>query len=131
MKVEQLVYNSVKCLQCGEELISYHRHDYKTCSCENETMVDGGLSYTRYGGLDVRMVKPHMIYDDDPFEIVREYASRGGRGVNGDEPLTYTKLKDINDDWLDAIIDYGGPIWHMELIKKEILHRYDNKISVK
>lgn len=131
MKEEQLVYNSVTCLQCGEVLVSYYRHDYKSCLCPNDTMVDGGVSYSRYGGKDMLLVKPFMIYDDDPFETVREYASRGGRGINGDEPLTYTRLKDINDDWLDAIIDYGGPIWHIELIKKEILYRHDNKIVVK
>ena len=131
MNKYQLVYNSVTCLQCGEELVSYNRHDYKTCLCPNETMVDGGVSYSRYGGKNMLLVNPFMVYDYDPFEIVREYAYRGGRGINGDEPLTYTKLKDINDDWLDAIIDYGGPIWHIELIKKEILYRHGNKIIVK
>ena len=38
--MNKLIYNSVICLSCGETLISRHRHDYKTCSCENETMVD-------------------------------------------------------------------------------------------
>lgn len=131
MSKEQLVYNSVTCLQCNEVLVSYYGHDYKTCGCENQTMVDGGVSYSRYGGKEMSKVRTFMVYDDDPFETVREYATRGGRGVNGDEPLAYTKLKNINDDWLDAIIDYGGPIWHIELIKKEILYRHDNKIVVK
>lgn len=52
---KQLIYNSVKCLNCGEILVSYHRHDYKTCNCENETMCDGGLDYGRYGGKDLSL----------------------------------------------------------------------------
>ena len=131
MSKDQLVYNSVECLKCGSILVSHHRHDYKTCGCENNTMVDGGVSYSRYGGVEMKFVKPFRIYDDDTFENVRGYATRGGRGINGDEPLTYVKIKDMNDDWLDAVLDYGGPIWHIELIKKEILYRYDNKITVK
>lgn len=40
------------CLQCGKILVSYHRHDFRTCGCPNETMVDGGDDYFRYGGVD-------------------------------------------------------------------------------
>ena len=27
---KQLVHNSVTCLECGETLVSFHTHDYKT-----------------------------------------------------------------------------------------------------
>jgi hypothetical protein len=77
---KQLIYNSVKCLNCGEVLVSYHRHDYKTCSCENQTMVDGGLDYVRYGGKDMSKVEVNSLYDDAPFEQIREVIHRGGRG---------------------------------------------------
>ncbi len=40
----------VECPDCGKRLFSYSHHDYKTCGCPNETMVDGGRSYLRYGG---------------------------------------------------------------------------------
>jgi hypothetical protein len=103
---KQLIHSSVICLECGEVLVSRHRHDYKTCSCEQETMIDGGLEYIRYGGRDLAKVQINSIYDDAPFEIMREYLERGGRGVNSDEELKYVKLKDINDEWLQAIIEY-------------------------
>ena len=124
--MRQLVYNSVTCLDCGEVLVSHHRHDYKTCGCDNQTMVDGGTAYQRYGGIDLKKVKPFLVYDDEPFDKVREYAERGGRGKDGTEPLTWVKLKDIDEDWLYAILDYGGPEWHINLIKKEIDYRNDN-----
>ena len=124
--MRQLVYNSVTCLSCKEVLVSHHRHDYKTCGCDNQTMVDGGTAYQRYGGLDLKKVKPFLVHDDDPYEEVRKYAERGGRGKDGTEPLTWMKLKDIDEDWLYAILDYGGPEWHINLIKKEIDYRNDN-----
>ena len=121
---KQLVHNSVTCLECGETLISFHTHDYKTCSCENETMVDGGLSYGRYGGKDLNKVQTNYLYDDEPFEKIREVVCRGGRGVDGKQPLKYVLLKDIDDEWLGAIIDYEEqyrpnnkylPIYYKEL----------------
>lgn len=124
MEVKKLVYNSVTCLECGETLISHNRHDYKTCKCENETMVDGGTDYQRFGGKDLSKVQSFCLYDDSPHELLREYVCRGGKGKNGDEPLKYVKLKDIDDEWLRAIIDYEEqyrpnnkylPIYYREL----------------
>ena len=130
MDSKQLVFNSVECLECGVRLISHHRHDYRTCQCPNQTMVDGGTSYTRYGGKDMSKVKGLFIYDDEPFEIVREYAERGGRGEDGDKPLEWIKVKDMSDDYVLKVIEYGGPIWHLEIMKKELLYRFNNNISI-
>ena len=104
--MRKLVINSVTCLQCGETLISRYRHDYNTCNCDNETMVDGGLGYGRYGGKDLSLVQTNYLYTDSPHEKVREHVERGTRGKNGDEELRHVKLKNIDDDWLKAIIEY-------------------------
>jgi hypothetical protein len=117
---DQIVYNSVTCLECLETLVSYHRHDYKTCGCKNETMVDGGTEYLRYGGKDMRKLSLYSIYADDDFQLVRQYANRGSRGVNGNEPLTWIPLCNMTDGHLEAVLDYGGADWHLELIRKEI-----------
>lgn len=46
------------CLHCGKVLISWSRHDYKTCGCENEAMVDGGQDdYVRYGAKDMTAIQ--------------------------------------------------------------------------
>ena len=34
--MRQIVYNSVKCLECNKVLVSRHRHDYVTCGCPND-----------------------------------------------------------------------------------------------
>ncbi len=119
----QLVYNSVTCLECNETIVSYHRHDYKTCSCPNEAMVDGGTAYLRYGAKDLSKIKGFAVYDDENFEIVRKYATRGGRGKDGRQPLSWIAICDMDDDYLQAVLDYGGPDWHIALIKKEIEYR--------
>ena len=103
---KQLIYNSVTCLECGETLVSNYTHDFKTCSCPQQTSVDGGLSYGRYSGKDLSKVQTNYLYDDAPFEVIREYLMRGSRGKNGDEELKYVKLKNIDDAWLQAIIVY-------------------------
>lgn len=121
--MRQLVYNAVKCLECGDTIVSYHRHDYKTCECPNSAMVDGGTAYGRYGAMDMDRIVKIDVYDDDDFEIVRKHATRGSRGPNGDQPLSWIAICDMDDDYLHAVLDYGGPEWHLNIIKKEIKYR--------
>ena len=61
----KLKRNRVKCLECGKVLESFYGHDYKTCGCPQETMVDGGLEYERYGGHDMDKVQTMFEYVDD------------------------------------------------------------------
>lgn len=65
MKKES-VTEGVHCLECDTVLYSLNRHHYHKCGCENETMVDGGRDYIRYGGKDmkkVRIVKINLLTD--------------------------------------------------------------------
>lgn len=126
--MRQLVYNAVTCLECMDTIVSYHRHDYKTCRCENKAMVDGGLDYLRYGAKDMKKIVSHDVYADDDFEIVRKYASRGSRGKDGLQPLSYIAICDMDDDYLKAVLEYGGAEWHLDLIRKEIKYREDEKM---
>jgi hypothetical protein len=125
--MRQIVYNAIKCLECGETIVSYSRHDYNTCGCPNGAMVDGGNEYERYGAIDMEKIETKYIYADDPLEIVRKYAVRGSRGLDGRQPLTYIPICDIKDDYLWAILEYGGPEWHLDLIRKEIKYREDGR----
>ena len=121
--MRQIVYNSIKCLECNEILVSRHRHDYVTCDCPNSAMVDGGNEYERYGAMDMDKIEPNYIYLDDDFEIVRQHAARGSRGKDGKQPLTWVTIADMSDNYLHAVLDYGGDDWHLELIDKEIKYR--------
>lgn len=39
----------IKCKKCGSLIYSYHRHDFKWCSCKT-IFIDGGDNYLRCGG---------------------------------------------------------------------------------
>ena len=124
--MRQIVYNAIDCLDCGATIVSYHRHDYKTCGCRNQAIVDGGDSYLRYGAVDMSKIQSVVVYDDMPHSVVRLYATRGGRGEDGKQPLTWVRICDMNDGWLKALLDYYPPgtnHWHLNIIKNEIEYR--------
>lgn len=120
-RVNQLVYNAVTCLECNQTIVSRHRHDYQQCGCPNQTAVDGGNSYVRLGDKDLSKIKTIQVYSDDDFELVRTVAARGSRGQ-------WIPLCDMTDDHLEAVLDYGGDDWHLELIRKEIKYRKDGNM---
>ncbi len=49
----------IKCLGCKKRLFSFSGHDLKYCGCNNDTFVDGGRNYLRYGYM---IIKPQRIY---------------------------------------------------------------------
>jgi len=52
-------------LQCDEIIESVDRHDYKHCKCGN-AMVDGGLTYERYGARDGwNTIETMFEYEDE------------------------------------------------------------------
>lgn len=120
--MRQIVLNSLQCLDCNDVITSHHRHDFVKCSCGN-SFADGGVDYVRSGG----KVKYLTVYADDDFELVRVSAERGSRGVNSDESLKYIKICDMTDGHLEAVLDYGGAEWHLDIIRKEIEYRKNGK----
>lgn len=103
---KQLLHSSIRTPD-GTILTSRHRHDYVTHLDKNgETYIlDGGIDYIR-ASINVEKAEDLSLYSDDAHEKLREVVSRGGRGKNGDEELKYVLLKDIDDEWLQAIIEY-------------------------
>jgi hypothetical protein len=131
---KQIILNRVQCRECGEVLTSYNRHDYKTCGCTNETMVDGGTYYQRYGGLNLDLVDTSStIYLSDDHAMNRSAAHWGNRGKDGRSPLSYKSIADMSNTHIDNIIkDMGGKIipWMEEIMVTEQLYRFTNKITI-
>lgn len=128
---QQIAYNAVKCLVCNETIVSRSVHDYKTCGCENEAMVDGGNEYARYGAVDMSKITKITYTTDDPFDLLREFVSWGSYGKDGNQPLKYIKLKDMTDEHLRAVIVYPrGAKWIKDLMKQEIDYREEFNISI-
>ncbi len=121
----------------GTILISKHVHDYVTHTDANGLMymLDGGNEYQR---VNIHPQAPFIdlsIYSDAPFEIIRENYGRGGRGKDGKQPLTWVVLKDMNDKWLEAAIQYNlerdmGESFANMMYVAEQDYRKQNKIIV-
>lgn len=91
----------------GTILQSFNRHDYKTHvdAITNETyMVDGGLDYCR-GTVNKVPATSLCVFVGDDFHHIRSAFCWGTRGVNGDQPLKYVPLKDLDIDHIQAILD--------------------------
>ena len=103
---KQLLHSSIRTPD-GTILTSKHRHDYVSYVDKNGLtyILDGGTDYIRTS-INVEKAEDLSLYSDDAHEKLREVISRGGRGKNGDEELKYVLLKDIDDEWLQAIIEY-------------------------
>ena len=70
-----LTLNSVKCLECGEVLVSKSQHHYVQCNCDNQTMTDGGNSYQRFMGRDLDKVEnlsKYIIMTEQEYEDMLE-----------------------------------------------------------
>lgn len=100
----KLIRNAI-CTPDGTVLESTHRHDFKTYTDKvsgKEYMVDGGLDYVR------RYLHEDQVdlclYDDEPHEIQRKILKWGTRGPNGDKPVEYKQIKDLDTDHIEAIL---------------------------
>ena len=70
-----LIHNSVKCLECGEVLVSKSQHHYVQCDCKNQTYTDGGLVYHRAGGKDLDKIEDlckYVIMTEQEYEDMLE-----------------------------------------------------------
>lgn len=60
--MSRITRNSARCLRCGEEVESRHRHDYVPCGCGN-IAVDGGKAYLRRAVRDSAAIEETSIIE--------------------------------------------------------------------
>lgn len=151
----QIILNRIKTPD-GTILISRHRHEYvEHLDKVTNTIfaVDGGNDYLRrvgnYSsdgkllkkiknilGLKVFNYEEMSLYSDDPFEVIRDNYARGGRGKDGDKPLTWVILSKMSNNWLEKAIEYNqyrfkdDKLISNELYRQELQYRKDNNIFV-
>jgi len=56
-----IIQNEAKCLNCGDQIYSAFRHDYKSCTCGNIT-VDGGQSYVLHGWIKKELREDKSVF---------------------------------------------------------------------
>jgi hypothetical protein len=103
MKSNTLIRNAIQTPD-GTILESTYRHDYKTHTDANGKtyMVDGGLDYVRRSanGDEVDL----CLHDDEPHAVQRHIIKWGSRGINGDQPVTFKSVADMDTDHIDAVL---------------------------
>lgn len=107
MSDKRIILNRIRTPD-GTILTSHHRHDYVTHTDANgeEYMTDGGTDYI-HRSLNKIPAEDLTVYDDAPYEVIRESFYRGGRGKDNKQPLTWVALKDMSDEWLEAAFVYN------------------------
>lgn len=110
----------------GTVLQSYHRHDYKTYTDKNgeEYMIDGGCAYTRCSVND-EPAEYFTVTTDDTHKVKRKWFHWGTYGKNGDQPLKWKPLQDLDTEHIEAILETQSHIpEHLrELFKDELEYR--------
>jgi len=132
-KSKQIVHNAIQTPD-GTIIESRHRYDYVEHIDKNgyTYFVDGGMDYLRRG-YTTPNYKELSLYEDDDFELIRKTVTRGGRGVDGTEPLTFVPIAEMNDEWLQAAIIYNeqrgmGDMVMNRLYKREQEYRIPKKL---
>lgn len=77
-----ILSNQAKCLLCGDEPYSSHRHDMKHCKC-GAMAVDGGMAYLRRLGDADAMVDMSIVIDDEIGQELLEAISDPSRNPLG------------------------------------------------
>lgn len=103
-----LTLNSVKCLECGEVLVSKSQHHYVSCSCKNQCFTDGGLVYNRVGAKDLDKVEDLCKY---VIMTEQEYQDMLERKRIEDERILQEKID------AGLMIEFGGKWISKEVYK--------------
>lgn len=90
----------------GKILVSGSVHDYKAYNDANgfQYMVDGGRSYLRRNVVREAPYEELSLFEGDPHEKIRDGFTWGTYGKDGDQPLVFNPLKDLDIDHIKAII---------------------------
>lgn len=94
----------------GTVLQSRYRHHQVEYTDKNGKwyMVDGGLSYGRRSANgDEKLL---YLYDDEPHEIQRDVIVWGTYGKDGDQPLKYITVAEMETSHIEAVLRDCNPI---------------------
>ena len=112
------------------ELIYFSHIDgmYSLCQKVNEETMEHGEICHIAAWTEVEIVELDDLFN---FEQIRELIGRAGYGKDGKGEYREAKLKDMNDNWVKASIDFVDPTHpHRVYYIKELQYRKENDISI-
>lgn len=100
----KIVYNALRTPD-GTIIESKYRYDCKFYLDQNgkEYMVDGGLDYIHSSAHGDEEYLTLTI--DDDHERVRDFVTWGTYGIDGKQPLTFVRLKDMDTDHIKKVLE--------------------------
>jgi len=113
----------------GTILTSYNRHnyvEYKDTITKEVLMVDGGTDYLRR---NMGTYEELSVYDDGTHLTRRSAVHWGTRGKDGQQPLVYKPIKELDSDHIEAILKTQHQIsdFYKEIFKDELKYRFDEQ----
>ena len=106
--MEKIIQNAIKIVDEGEiiYLPSLSRHDFRTYTFKNgeSVSVDGGVDYCRRAYITKDNWLDWSLTEIDNFETVCHRLLWGTYGKNGDEPLKYLPLCELEKSHLESIL---------------------------
>jgi hypothetical protein len=122
----KLIRNSIRTPD-GTEIVSTHRHDFVCHTDANgkRYCVDGGLDYARrlFDG-PYTDVTDTSLYDDEPHVVQRDVLLWGTYGINGDQPLKYVKISEMETAHIEAVLEIKGiSKVHEACMQNELIYR--------
>jgi len=113
----------------GTILTSYNRHnyvEYKDTLTKEVLMVDGGTDYLRR---NMGTYEELSVYDDGSHLTRRSAVHWGTRGKDGQQPLVYKPIKELDSDHIEAILKTQHQIsdFYKEILKDELKYRFDEQ----
>jgi hypothetical protein len=60
----RIIQNSAECFDCGDQIVSKHRHDFVRCSCGN-LAVDGGTGYLKRNFVNGNWADTSIVEEDE------------------------------------------------------------------
>ena len=104
-RTKQIIFNALRTPD-GTVLVSRSQHDYRTYTDPTNAkkyMVDGGLAYERSSN---NGDEQYMYQYYDPFDHKhnRTWMHWGTRGKDGDKPLQYKPVHQMDTDHIEAIL---------------------------
>ena len=121
---KNILYN-VMLTPDGTLLRSYSRHDYKSHvdQVSGETyFIDGGLDYIR-ASVNIVPARHIVYYDNDPHPVIRNHFAWGTYGPQGDQPLKWVLLKDLDTDHIQKILDLNLRPYIRKVFDSELDYR--------
>ena len=118
------VYNAIQTPD-GTILESKHNHDFKTHVDKNgETYMVDGFGYSTRQSINETPAKDLSVWADDSHDKIREVFKWGTRGKDGNQPLSFVTLRDMEESHISNILAtqrlYGRVI---KIFRDELAHR--------